>query len=263
MPEIMTLHTPSEVEAFVRQNTFVHLYELGDLDAFNWPYTTWYAWHDNTTQQLALIYSAYNPPVLLSFSEPPHDQMHDFLHALLPLLPRRFYAHLDPNVVNVLAADYQIEAHGLHIKMGLTDRAVLLAVDPTGVVQFTLADAERLTAFYAAVYPDSVFNPRTLQFGRYYGITQGANIVSAGGVHVYSQTYGVASLGDIATHPAQRGQGHAARVIAAIGQALLADGIEHIGLNVRADNHSAINLYRRLGFEPMREFSAYELTVRT
>ena len=43
---------------FLRQNTFLHLYEIGDLDDFFWQYTTWYALKvQNQIQQLVLLYT--------------------------------------------------------------------------------------------------------------------------------------------------------------------------------------------------------------
>ncbi|HAG98892.1 MAG TPA: GNAT family N-acetyltransferase, partial [Ktedonobacter sp.] len=37
------LHDKQEIEAFLRGNIYLHLYEIGDLDDFFWQYTTWYA----------------------------------------------------------------------------------------------------------------------------------------------------------------------------------------------------------------------------
>jgi hypothetical protein len=37
------LHDKEEIAAFLRRNTFLHLYEIGDLDDFFWQYTTWYS----------------------------------------------------------------------------------------------------------------------------------------------------------------------------------------------------------------------------
>ncbi len=51
----------------------------------------------------------------------------------------------------------------------------------------------------------------------------------------------------------------ASAVCARLCQALLQDGVEQIGLNVKADNHSAIACYTGLGFEQVAEFGAYSL----
>jgi ribosomal protein S18 acetylase RimI-like enzyme len=44
---------------------------------------------------------------------------------------------------------------------------------------------------------------------------------------------------------------------------LLDDGIETIGLNVRADNLPAIAAYRKLGFEPVAEHVEASLVSRS
>ncbi len=51
------LHSKEEIEKFLRRNTFLHLYSIGDLDDFFWQYTTCYALKENQKiTQLALLY---------------------------------------------------------------------------------------------------------------------------------------------------------------------------------------------------------------
>ncbi len=50
---------------------------------------------------------------------------------------------------------------------------------------------------------------------------------------------------------------------ASLCRLLLADGIEAIALNVRADNAAAIASYTRLGFEPVAEYVEASLVART
>ena len=40
---VVSLHEKGEIERYLRNNALIHLYELGDLDDFFWPCTTWYA----------------------------------------------------------------------------------------------------------------------------------------------------------------------------------------------------------------------------
>ena len=87
----------------------LHAYELGDLDDFFWPYTTWYR-HGDT---LALLYHGGDPPTLLAFAEPDHeDELTTLLTGLLPLLPRRFHAHLSPGAERVLVGPFQGRPYG-------------------------------------------------------------------------------------------------------------------------------------------------------
>ena len=71
---------------------------------------------------------------------------------------------------------------------------------------------------------------------------------------MFSRHYGVTALGNIATHPAFRGQGLATRTCAKLMQALQQEGVTHVGLNVRADNAAAIACYQRLGFAIVAEY---------
>lgn len=260
MYELITLHTKPDIEVFARKQPHKHLFALGDLDDAFWPHTQWYGWcDDHDIHQLALIYTALATPVLIALADPPQQQMHDFLRTLLPLLPYRIYAHLDPHVLSVLTDVYRVTPRGIHWRMGLTNPAPIATVDTASVVQLTSADLESLTVLYATAYPGNVFHAYELQTGRYYGIRQGAAIISVAGVHVYSRTYKVAALGNVTTHPAMRRRGLSRQVCARLCQALLEDGISTIGLTVQAKNAAAIGCYGQLGFTKVMEFGVYML----
>ncbi|TMC27412.1 MAG: GNAT family N-acetyltransferase, partial [Chloroflexi bacterium] len=178
------LHDKQEIEAILRGNTFLHLYEIGDLDDFFWQYTTWYALKEQQRiTQVALLYSGIRLPVLLGITEEPGDKMRALLSSINHLLPRRFYAHLSEGLASVFAHDYQIESHGIHYKMALLDKAPLDTVDDASVVPLTVADLPDLEALYRASYPGNSFDPRMLETGRYYGIRDGRTIVSVAGIH--------------------------------------------------------------------------------
>src|SRR5262245_33953955 len=128
--DVVCLHAKDEIERFCRRNPFLHLYALGDLDDFFWPYTNWYAVRDGgQIRQLVLMYTGCTMPVVLAYAEEPVGLMRELLRGLLPVLPRRFYAHLTMSAADVLADDYRMHAHGLFHKMGLTNRALLGEVD--------------------------------------------------------------------------------------------------------------------------------------
>lgn len=263
MPHVVSIHAKTEIEAFARRNPFLHIFEIGDLDDFFWPYTIWYVWREHgEIQQIALIYTALETPALLAFADPPHEEMRDFLKMLLPLLPRRIFAQLDVSSLDVFTSAYRIEPLGLFWKMALIDFSTMASIDTAYVIQFSENDLEALELFYGDAYPTNVFDARMLQTGRYYGIRQDKEIASAAGVHVYSPTYGVAALGNVSTRAEFRGRGLAAKVCAKLCQVLYAEGITQIGLNVKSDNPTAIALYERLGFEKVAEFGMYVLEMR-
>jgi GNAT superfamily N-acetyltransferase len=260
---LVTLHAKADIEAFARKNTFLHLYEIGDLDDFYWPHTVWYGWcKGEQLQQLALVYTALSTPVLLSYGDPPRAGMRDFLRALLPLLPRQLFAHLYPGAADVMAEQYQAEFRGLHWKMGLADTSAIHKIYTEGVVPLSTADLPALQCLYAEAYPENVFDRQMLNTGQYYGIREGSTLVSIAGLHAFSPAYKVAAIGNVATHPNFRRQGFSTKVCAALCQRLLRE-VTHIGLNVRADNAAAISVYRRLGFKKVAEFGAYSLAPRS
>src|SRR2546423_10838101 len=96
------LHSKQEIEQFLRHNTFLHLYEIGDLDDFFWQYTTWYALKEpRHSPQVALMYSGISLPVLLGISDEPAGEMRALLQAITHLMPKRFYAHLSGDLAGV------------------------------------------------------------------------------------------------------------------------------------------------------------------
>ena len=77
---------------------------------------------------------------------------------------------------------------------------------------------------------------------------------------IYSQKYKVASLGNVVTHPDYRGNGLATSATARLCQSL-AQTVDHIGLNVKADNTAAMGLYEELGVEKVGPY--YECMIST
>lgn len=255
------LHEKDQIEAFLRQNSELHLYSIGDLDDFFWQYTTWYALIDEEyIEQIVLFYTGSSLPVLLGLTEEPR-LMKELLKTIIHLLPKRFYAHLSGDVATVFADDYQIKSHGLHYKMALTNSSCLDTVDISAVKPLVVYDVVALEELYRIGYPGNWFEPRMLETGCYYGIRQGRSLVSAAGVHVYSEQYKVAALGNITTEPHFRGKGLAKAVIAKLCKELL-QTIAHIGLNVKADNKSAIACYNQLGFEIIATYQEYSLELK-
>ncbi|HUU22516.1 MAG TPA: GNAT family N-acetyltransferase, partial [Phycisphaerae bacterium] len=107
-------------------------------------------------------------------------------------------------------------------------------------------------------YPSHWFEPRMLDTKQYFGIRGADGLVSVAGVHVYSEKYKVAALGNIATHPAHRRTGCATAAIAHLCRNLLKT-VEHVGLNVKADNRPAIACYQKLGFEIVGAYEEYSV----
>lgn len=258
---IVSIHDRERLAAFLRRDAPLHLYALGDLDDFFWPHTLWYGLErDGELRQVILGYMAPELLVLHALTGGPLDEMRTLLAGVRHLLPPHVYAHLTPGLQDALAETYRIEHHGDYDKMLLADPARLTAVDTTATQRLEPTDLAEIQALYAASYPGNWFDPRMLATGQYYGLREAGRLMSVAGVHVYAPAQGAAALGNIVTHPAARGRGHATVVTARLCRELLATA-DQIGLNVRADNTAAIACYRRLGFVRNAGYEELDLTL--
>ena len=235
---LRSVHDRAELAALLRKDAALHAYQLGDLDDFFWPFTTWYA-HGET---VALIYHGQPTPTLLAFG--PDEPLRDLLTRLVPLLPRTVYAHLSPGAGDALVPAYT-RAHdgGPHHKMAL-------AGPPAGPAEgepLGAADLVELEDLYARAYPGNWFDRRMLETGQYVGLRRADRLVAVAGVHVWSPVYRVSAIGNVTTDPAYRGQGLAQRVTAALCHRLR-ETTDVVTLNVKADNAPAVAAYRRIGF---------------
>ncbi|MFC1743296.1 GNAT family N-acetyltransferase [Candidatus Riflebacteria bacterium] len=255
--DTVCLHDKVEIEKFLRKNPFLHIYSIGDLDDFFWPYTTWYGLiEDDEIQEIALLYSGLSLPTLIAFSEGTSTYMQDLLASIILLLPRRFYAHLSPGLEKVLSRYFTLQSQGRHYKMALKNKAILKNVNVSDVEQLSIKDLNDLLGLYEESYPDNWFNPQILETNLYFGIRRLEGVVSVAGVHVISKKYKVAALGNITTHPGWRGKGFGKAVSAKLCQTLLPIA-NHIGLNVKANNKAAIACYKKLGFEIISTYDEY------
>ncbi len=127
-------------------------------------------------------------------------------------------------------------------------RSINLFKIKSDVILLTEKDIADILELYKISYPGNWFDERMLKTQKYFGIRQQNRLLSVAGIHVYSQKYNVAALGNICTHPDFRGKGWGRAATAKLCKSLLQE-IEYIGLNVKADNKTAISLYEKLGFE--------------
>jgi len=101
------------------------------------------------------------------------------------------------------------------------------------------------------------FRPRTCEMGDYFGISCDQNLISMGGERLRFPGY--SELSGICTHPAHRGQGHAARMLFHLARLERSRGVMP-WLHVTATNHTAVDLYLRLGFETVRSIRLSKLS---
>jgi ribosomal protein S18 acetylase RimI-like enzyme len=253
---IISLQDKKEIIRFLRKNVYLHIYGIGDLDDFFWPYTTWYGLKSaGKLEAVALLYAGLELPVLLALSENA-EPMLELVESIVPQLPATFYAHLSPGLETVFLDRFSLEPHGRHYKMALVDPGTVSTVDCAAAIRLGNHVSEEVRRFYDQSFPGHWFDTRMLNTGQYFGLREKGELVSVAGIHVYSPEYNAAALGNIATDPDHRGKGYGTLVTARVCRSLLQD-VTHIGLNVNSDNAAALSCYNKLGFETVAEYGEF------
>jgi predicted GNAT family acetyltransferase len=93
------------------------------------------------------------------------------------------------------------------------------------------------------------FRRRSLELGVFYGIFEDERLASVAGTHIVSDSEKLAVLGNVMTHPAQRGRGLATAATYAVCEELLDRGMQLIGLSVGRYNEAAQRVYDKIGFK--------------
>ena len=250
--ELHILHDKKIIFDYLKQNSGLQIYSIGDLDDFFWPKTIWYALKVNDVfEAIALLYVGLKPSTLLCFYSGESFYYCQLLEKIKFILPNQFNAHLSPNLIDVFGQENVLEKYGFNYKMCLTKK--VNEIKENNIRRLKLDDLAVIQDFYAASYPQNWFDERMLQTNKYYGYFIENKLVGVSGIHVYSEQYKVAALGNIATHPDYRGQQIGYKLTATLCYELQ-KSVDSIGLNVKSDNENAIKIYKKIGFEIVGEY---------
>jgi predicted GNAT family acetyltransferase len=250
------LHDKKRIEGVLVRNTPLHIYELGDLDDFFWHKTIWFSGGEESAQQMVLLYCGAIPPVLIALYDSQKEMMKELLQTIKPLLPSQFYAHLGIGLVEVFGSGAIEQFHGKYCKMMLKEIKSKIPESDSNIRRLGQKDVELALMLYEESYENNVFNPRMLETGKYFGYYTDNRLVGIAGVHVYSERYRVAALGNITVHPSARNKGIGEKLTTALCSDLLKT-VDTIGLNVAQDNKAALRCYEKVGFEAVGEYEEY------
>lgn len=261
--EVNQIFDKKRIERYLRQDTYLNIYGIGDLDDFYWPYTNWYALQrDSEILAVTLIYNAFTPPVYMALAAKRHyASLKRLIKTQISELPGTLYAHLSPEMDHLFRNSHSLFHHGEYFKMALVDARHINQVDVSLVEPMQIEDADELLTLYSHSYPGHAFDPRMLETGKFFGIRLNRKIISVGGIHVFSKQYRVAAIGNIVTHPDHRNRGLGTAVTAQVCSTLI-DEVDSIGLNVRTINTPAISCYQKLGFKPVATYHEWTITKK-
>jgi ribosomal protein S18 acetylase RimI-like enzyme len=266
--EIETLAEHAPIERFLRRSAAAQIYALADLDPAFWPDTRWFATHgsDGEIDAFCLVLEKLALPIVYAVAPPRDRATLDLVHALVPQLPRRFFVNFPYGSAGDFSSTHEIAAHGEYLKMSLADPSALDAFERPGIERLGPQHLAEIDEFYTkrAFRDDErrgFFAPYMLDMFPWFGVREHGELVSLAGVHVFSQQFGVAALGNVATAPARRGRGLARAVCARLARELSAR-VPLVGLNVAAKNVAAIRCYHSLGFRAVMRYEEAVLTLR-
>jgi len=256
---VICLHDKTDIESFFLRDRELNIYAIGDLDDFFWPNTLWYAEKKGgTLKSVALLYTGQSPPTLLALSRNPTN-MQTLLESVTHLLPCRFYAHLSPDLETTFQKEYRTKQLGTYFKMILKTDAAVNPAPAADVVLLSYSELDEIKSLFLESYPENWFNPKMLETKQYFGIRKKNRLYAIAGIHVYSEKYRVAALGNITTHPDFRNQGLGTLLTMHLCHSLR-QTVDHIGLNVKVTNNAAISCYKKIGFEIIASFGEFLFT---
>lgn len=237
------------VRAYLNRDRKLTAYALGDLDDAFWPQSTYVgAYRSGEMIAIMLLYRGLDPTVVTAFGDP------DGVRALFERadMPDEIYYLMPPELEPILHDHYA--CHNPHREWRMVlDPGAFGAELSAEVTRIGPADVEALTTLYRqAAHAGEVvvaFSPWQIEHGAFYGIWQDGLLLATAGTHVWSPAEGIAAIGNVFTHPAQRGHGYATLCTAAVVREALAAGLDTVVLNVRQNNDPAIRVYEKLGFD--------------
>jgi GNAT superfamily N-acetyltransferase len=128
--------------------------------------------------------------------------------------------------------------------------------DPNPViVPLSCTHASEMVALTDIAFP-GFFRSRTCAMGSYYGVRSEGELIAMGGERLTLDGY--PEISGVCTHPAHRGKGLAASLIWEVARKHRRDG-DVSWLHVNAENHNAIELYKRMGFNTVRKVKLHRL----
>ena len=241
----------AQIRRILNQDPVWAAYAIADLQPGFAPYCHWARGASADGEGVVLLFTALDLPLLLTIGA--GAAVGEAL-TKLPLPPKVYistrkehfgqlaehYSFSEPLAGTVVNAMY---------RMGWQQADHFAASEQA--IRLGPADAPRIQALYTfgGPYTPDAFDPYQLDDGIFFGINgEDGTLVAVGGTHIVDWQGGIAAIGNMYTHPAHRGQGHARAVLGAIVATLQTGGISNIVLNVNQENQTARRLYEQYGF---------------
>jgi ribosomal protein S18 acetylase RimI-like enzyme len=257
--EVRSLYDKKIIETHFRKNTDLYLYSIGDLDDFFFDYTKWFGlMNGNETEHIVLLYEGSDPPTFLALTDNGIDRLILFIEKIKNKLPQRIYCHLSKGIIKAFGEKSILKNGGTYFKMSLKNKRLLIKNMNEDIRRLNTDDIHIIKSLYEKSYPENFFDKRMLGTGKYLGYFENDELIGISGIHVYSEKYKVATLGNITINTLYRGKSICQKLTSALCLDLF-QTVDNIGLNVSVENLSAVNCYKKIGFEIIGEYEEYLL----
>jgi GNAT superfamily N-acetyltransferase len=209
---------------------------------------------------IAMVYRGLTVPAL--FTAGRSDAIQGLLRKLGADLPERVMAHIPPehrasveSVLTPVGSLRRVARMGLRADEFQDPRDAGIPVDV-----LSHKDTGAILQLYS-MWPDNLFEPFQLESGLYFGVREDGGLACIAGIHNLSETFDVAAIGNLVTHPLHRGKGYARACTAQLLRTVL-ERVSRVTLDVQEDNAPAVRTYERFGFAPRAEFFEGEFRRR-
>lgn len=250
---VAPLRSRARIRRFLDADRFMAAYVLGDLAEPHWSRSAFLGASPRAAPEhlaaLALRYEGFDPPILVPFGEP--EAVAAILSAMTGV---EVYWNASDDLLPIIQRFYDTPAPEAMWRMAL--KGELAA--PAGLERAGRAESlrgpegARLVAELFAAAGDNAghrFAPSQIEDGAFFGLFEHGELIAISGTHLVSETESVAAIGNVYTRPGHRRRGLAQAATAATVRCLGERGIRTIVLNVGRENHAAVHVYERLGFE--------------
>ena len=231
----------SQIRALLRRDPSWSLYALGDLAPPMFSKTLWFA------PDLTLVLQDYGTAILFAMGP-------GSVREALECVAGPVHLQVQRDALDEAARHAVVSSTRLMWRMTWTGAP--RALPGAGTARLGSSDVPALEALYAdgelsGESPDFFF-PSMVADGVFHGIYEGTALVAAAGTHILAREEGAAAIGNIYTRRDRRGRGLGRLATSAVLAEL--SGVETVGLNVRASNDAALDLYESLGFARRCQF---------
>lgn len=259
--EVKIIHNSSKAYEFLKDRTrYNYIYQFSNLSPKEWKNVICYGlFHNTEIKEIAMLNINYHIPVLLAASFENGEYNTELIRRIKKFLPPKFYTHIDRGTLENVFQEDDISEIEEYMNMGLYNYYVLDEKAGKDTVRLGFDDIGDIKELLALSYPEAWLDEELVKLNKNFGISVNGKLASFAGIHAYSEEYQVAAVAHVTTHPDFRNKGYGKKVVNTLINDLK-DKIEFIGLNVKVNNSSAINCYRKLGFKESGRFISCEIT---